>query len=367
MTPVRLGVVGVGDVARRDYLPEAYRLAGTAEIAVVCGRDPGRLRRVASDYGVPAWSTDYDELLSGDIDAVVNLTPAPVHAAITRAALRSGRHVYTEKPLACTAAEARELRDEAAGRGLVLVCAPSVLLFPQLQRASKILASGELGTVWSARAQAFGGIPPWDGYDSDPSPYFSADNGPLVDMAVYPLHALTGLLGPVRRVAAMARRTRERFTIASGPRSGQVVQIEAEDQWQLVLDLGACTASVEANFATVDSRATDCELRGDRGAVAFSLFEAAKPISVLRSGAEGWSELPLAAARSSGPDHILGVLHLAECITTGRRPLASAAHAIHVLDVIEAARQAARRGETVTVETRHDLSLPFFHASAEAR
>ncbi|MGH3189180.1 MAG: hypothetical protein ACRDPY_17120 [Streptosporangiaceae bacterium] len=109
------------------------------------------------------------------------------------------------------------------------------------------------------------------------------------------------------------------------------------------------TASVEANFATVGSAAADCELRGDAGAVAFSLFDVASPISLLRPGAEEWSELQVAGARSSGPDHILGVLHLAECIATGRQPLNSAAHAIHVLDVIDAAREAARRGETVTV------------------
>jgi predicted dehydrogenase len=367
MTPVRLGVVGVGDVAQRDYLPEAHRLVGMAEIAVVCGRDPRRVRRVASEYGVPAWSTDYDELLSSDIDAIVNLTPASAHAAITRAALQSGRHVYTEKPLAPTPAQARELQDEAVSRGLTLVCAPSVLLFPQLQRARDIVASGELGTVWSARAQALGGVPPWDGYESDPSPYFSADNGPLVDMAVYPLHALTALLGPVRRIAAMARRTRDCFTVTSGPRSGQVVNVEAEDQWHLVLDLGMCTASVEANFATAGSAAADCELRGDRGALAFSLFDGAKPISVLWSGAEEWSEIPVGAGRSSGPDHILGVLHLAECIATGRQPLASASHAIHVLDVIDAARRAAHRGETVAVETQGDLSVRFLQAAAEAQ
>ena len=367
MTPLRLGVIGVGDVAQRDYLPEAHRLAGTAEISVLCGRDPGRVRRVAEQYGVPAWSTDYGDVLSMDINAVVNLTPAPAHAAITRAALRSGRHVYTEKPLAPTPGEARELRDEADRAGLMLVCAPSVLLYPQLQRARDVVASGELGTVWSARAHALGGIPPWDGYDSDPSPFFSADNGPLVDMAVYPLHALTALVGPVRRVAAMARRTRDRFSITSGPRSGQVVKVESEDQWQLLLDFGTCTASVEANFSTVDSAAAECELRGDRGALAFSLLDVAKPVCVLRPGAESWSELPAAGARSSGPDHILGVLHLAECVATGRPPLASAAHAIHVLDVIAAARQAASSGATVSVQPETDMSAPFLQATAGTR
>ena len=367
MTPVRLGVVGVGDVAQRDYLPEAHRLAGQAEISVLCGRNPERVRHAASQYGIPAWTTDYEEMLAGDIDAVVNLTPVPVHETITRAALRSGRHVYTEKPLASSSGPARELRDEAESRGLVLVCAPSVLLFPQLQRVREIVGSGLLGIVWSARAQALGGIPPWAGYDSDPSPYFSAEAGPLVDMGVYPLHALTGLLGPVRNVTAMARRTRESFTILSGPRSGQVVRVEGEDQWQLILDLGTCLASVEANFATVDSAAADCELRGDQGAVAFSLLDVGAAVSVREPGAEGWSDFPAGGERRSGPDHILGVLHLAECITTGRPPLASATHAIHVLDVIAAARQSARSGQTMTGTGESDMPIRLHQGAEEQR
>jgi predicted dehydrogenase len=367
MTPVRLGVVGAGDVAQRDYLPEAHRLAGRAEITVLCGRDPERVGRVADQFGVPAWTTDYEEMLASDVDAVVNLTPVPAHEPITRAALRSGRHVYTEKPLASSSGLARELRAEADSRGLVLVCAPSVLLYPQLVRAREIVGSGELGTVWSARAQAFGGVPPWAGYDSDPSPYFSAGVGPLVDVGVYPLHALSGLLGPVRSVSAMARRTRARFTIAAGPRGGQVIPVEAEDDWQLILDLGTCLASVEANFATVDSAAADCELRGDQGAIAFSLLDVAAPVSVQQPGADGWSEFSAGAERSSGPDHILGVLHLAECIATGRPPLVSAAHAIHVLDVIEAARRSASLGQTVSVAAEGDMPVPFPAGAGELR
>jgi predicted dehydrogenase len=350
MTPVRLAVVGAGDVAQRDYLPEAHRLGGVAEISVLCGRDPGRVRAVADRFGIPAWSTDYDEVLAGEIDAVVNLTPAPAHEDLTRAALRAGRHVYSEKPMALDAARAARLRDEAAQRGLTLVCAPSILLFPQVRLVRDILASGQLGMIRSARAHALGGIPPWEGYDSDPTPFFAADGGPLVDMGVYPLHALAGLLGPVRRVTAMTARTRDHFTVESGPRAGQVVQVQDADQWHLLAELGTCVASVEANFSTVESAAAECELRGDQGAVAFSLLDVAAPVRVLRPGADGWAELPVAREREAGPDHILGVVHLAECITSGSEPVPSAAAAIHVLEVIAAARESASTGCAVSVQ-----------------
>jgi predicted dehydrogenase len=351
MRPIRLALIGVGDVAERDYLPEWHRLAGQAEISVVCGRHPERARRVAEEYDVPRWSTDYLEVVESDIDAVVNLTPIGTHSMITLAALEAGRHVYTEKPLALSADQARRIRDTAQARGLVLVCAPSIMLFPQIIQVSDILRSGELGVVRSARAQVFAGVPPWPGYHSDPSPFFEAVAGPLVDLGVYPLHSLTGLLGPVSTVTAMASQARESFTVAEGPFAGKVVAVEAEDEWQLLARLGTCTAAVEANFSTVGSAAAECELRGDRGAVAFSLLDVAAPISLLRAGDADWIAVPVAHERDNGPDHVLGIRHLVECIRDGKPPILSADHAIHVLEVIEAARESARSGRTATVAT----------------
>jgi predicted dehydrogenase len=351
MTPVRLAVVGVGDVARHHYLPEISRLEGKAEISIVCGRQSERARRVAREYDVPQWTVDVEEAIGGDIDAVINLTPTHMHRNITWAALQMGRHVYTEKPLAMNPADARTLRDEAVRRGLVLVCAPPVMLFPQVTYVRQLLDSGGLGVIRSVRAQAIGGIPPWSGYESDPSPYFSPDAGPLVDIGVYPLHALTGLLGPAESVLAMSRRTRENFVIRDGPLREKVVSVECEDHWQLLVELGGCIGSVEASFATVQSAALECELRGDAGAVAFSVLDSAAPVRVLRPGAAGWTDVMLAHERESSADLMLGVLHLIDCISNGRPTLASADHAIHVLDILAAARRSAARGELIELES----------------
>ena len=352
MTEVRLAVIGVGDVAQRDYLPEFGRLADRATISVVCGRTPERAAAIATEVGAGRWSTDFREVAAAaDVDAVVNLTPVFEHHRITRAALAAGKHVYSEKPLGLTAAEARDLDAVATDRGLVLVAAPSVLLFPQVVHVRELLESGALGTVRAATARALGGIPPWEGYHTDPTPFFAAASGPLVDMAVYPLHALTGLLGPARRVAALSQRTRTSFTIGEGPHAGAVVPIESDDLWQVLVELDGCVASVEANFATADSSAPECELRGDRGAVAFSLLDVGAPVSVLLDDGQGWRDVEVAHARAAGPDHILGVEHMVECIRTGAAPIPSAGHAAHVLDILEAARGAAGAAAAIPAGT----------------
>jgi predicted dehydrogenase len=365
MMPVRVAIIGVGDVAERDYLPEWHRLEGQAVISVVCGRSPERARRVAQQYGVDRWSTDYLEVVQSDIDAVVNLTPFNMHYPITGAALQAGRHVYTEKPMALRPAQARALQQLANERGLVLVCAPSIMLFPQIAKVRQLLATGELGTVRSARAQALAGAPPWSGYSSDPSFFFEEDAGPLVDMGVYPLHALTGLLGPASSVAAMASQTMPSFVVPDGPFNGKVIPVEAENTWHMITRLGDCLASIEANFSTVGSAAADCELRGERAAVAFSLLDVSAPITLLPAGQSDWTEVPVAHERAAGPDHLLGIRELVECIASGRTPVPSARHAIHVLDVIEAARESARTGRTVTIEPSPSDLAPVWSQEAK--
>ncbi|MFM7718143.1 MAG: Gfo/Idh/MocA family protein, partial [Actinomycetota bacterium] len=283
-----------------------------------------------------------------ELDAIVNLTPLPVHAEVTRAALRRELHVYSEKPLAPTFEEAKDLRNLAMSRMLVLVAAPSILLFPQIVRARELLPT--IGSVRSARAFVAGGIPPWEGYASDPSPYFAADAGPLVDLGVYPFHVLTGLLGEATQVLAASTRTRERFTVADGPFAGLDVPVEADDTWFALLRLGdGAIASVGANFSTQGIPGPECEVFGERGTLAFSLLDVAAPI--VRSGSDGWVDEPVASARpGGGPDHILGVRHLAECIRGGFEPVVSADHALHVLRVIEAARASARDGRATAVD-----------------
>jgi predicted dehydrogenase len=353
--PVGLGVVGPGDVALRDYLPELGRLAGRAEVVAFASGDGVRAREAAALHsGAHAYAGYAPLLADSAVDAVLNLTPIGLHAEVTLAALQAGKHVYSEKPLAGGVAEARTLRDEAAARGLALVCAPCVMVFPQVVHAAGVLASGVIGTPSSVRGSAFGGAPPWEGYGSDPSPFFSVAGGPLVDMAVYPLAAIAGLIAPVRRVTALSSRTRDAFQVDDGPLAGLRVPVEVDDNWQLMLELeGGCLAFVEANFCADATASPELEIRGEAGTLALSLLDVSQPVRVFSDGE--WHETQVPHARAAGPDHLLGVEQLVEAVAGGEVSL-SADRAIHVLAVIEAARRSA--AERRAVEIAHEEDIP---------
>jgi len=353
MDKVKLAFLGCGDVAERDYLPEFHRLADRAEIVAVCGRTPDRVRRVAAEYEIPTFYTNYTQMLAETAaDAVVNLTPIQLHAETTLAALKAGKHVYTEKPLASTVADARRIQETAQRRECILVCAPCVRLFPQVQYAQSLLSAGEIGEVYSARAYGHMGVPPWTGYASDPSPFFAQGAGPAMDMGVYPLHALTTLLGPVRRVTAVVSHVLDSFVVEDGPAAGKRVPVEADDNWQMILDFGeGRLAMVAANNVAVASRAPQVEIHGLRGTVALDPIDVASPVSVLRAGYD-WEDVILPpTGRTAGPDHHLGVEHLVECIQHDQEPRLSAAHALHVVEIIEKAALSAQTGCVQPLDT----------------
>ena len=345
---LRLALLGCGDVAQRDYLPEFHRLADRVELVAVCGRTETRVRQVANEYGIPHRYTNYARMLGEvEADAVVNLTPIQLHAETTLMALEAGKHVYSEKPVATSSAEARRLRSAARDRELVIVCAPSILLFPQIREVRRLIEHGTIRPVHSMAGQGFGGVTPWNGYTSDPSPFFAEGAGPVVDMGVYPLHAITGLFGPARRVSAMAVRAQEGFVVSDGPARGIRVPIEVDDTWHLMLELdGNRLASILANNSTVGSRAPQLEIYGLRGTIAVSLLDVSAPILVCDE-AGNWSEIETPHERLSGPDHVLGIEHLVDCVEHGRAPIADIEHAIHVIGIIEAARQSSLGGQHV--------------------
>jgi predicted dehydrogenase len=348
---MRLGLIGAGDVAERDYLPEFDRIADRAEIAAVCARGEARARGAAERFGVP-WFTDLERMLADvDLDGVVNLTPIQAHEATTAAALAAGLHVYSEKPLAGSVAAARRLRDEAGRKGVALVVAPSVMVFPQVRLVRRLLDDGVIGEVQTVRGVAFAGRPPWPGYASDPSQFFAEGGGPVVDMAVYPLHAITGLVGAVRRVSAMGLRSRDRFVVDDGPHAGVEVPIVVDDAWALLLELeGGRVGTVETNYTSNGSRAPELELHGTRGTLALSLLDVAAPVEILDADGTWTQHAPAGIERSGGPDHILGVAHLVQVAKDGAPNELSPDHAIHVLDVIESAA-ASRDGTTRDIST----------------
>ena len=347
MAKTKLALIGVGDVAQRDYLPEFHRIAARAEIVDVAGRAPERARATAERVGA-RWHADYQRMLQEtEAEAVLNLTPIQLHVEVTLAALDAGKHVYTEKPAASTGIDVRRIQAAAEAHGRTVICAPCVMRFPQVLHAKALLDAGAIGAVHLARGRGWGGVPPWSGYASDPAPFFARGGGALRDMGVYPLHALTGLLGRVQRVMAMCAQAQQDFQPVDGPSAGRRIPMEEPDAWLLVLDFGGDRiATLEANNAAQATRAPDLELFGLRGTIGLSLIYCGAPVDVMK--AEGdWAFAPQkfpSSGRASGPDHLLGVEHLLDVLQHDAAPVLTLAHAAHVIDVIDAAIQSAESG-----------------------
>jgi len=123
---LKIGVIGCGDIAGKNYLPKMHQPDHGVVLQAVCDTVPERAEQAASKFGAAQHYGDYRQMLEkGDIDQVVILTPLFTHAAIVRECLEAGKHVYTEKPLARTREEAQALLDLAKSNGLLLTAAPS--------------------------------------------------------------------------------------------------------------------------------------------------------------------------------------------------------------------------------------------------
>ena len=144
--PVRIGVVGLGywgpNLARNfSQLPEA-------ELVWCCDADETKRERVGGQFPEAKLTARYEDLLEDDtLDAVVVATPVPTHHALGKAALLAGKHVFVEKPLAWTAAEARELEALSAEHGRTLMVGHLLRFHPGVVKLRELIDSGELGEV----------------------------------------------------------------------------------------------------------------------------------------------------------------------------------------------------------------------------
>ena len=125
-----------------------------AQILAISARDPKRASAFAKKHRIPRVYQTYNDLLADpDIDAIYNPLPNSLHAEWTIRALKAGKHVLCEKPLASNAAEAEEMARVARETGLVLSEAFAYRYHPLTTRVKEIIASGEIGKVQHIDAQ----------------------------------------------------------------------------------------------------------------------------------------------------------------------------------------------------------------------
>jgi predicted dehydrogenase len=150
-TSIRWGIIGTGFIA--GIFARALPQAKTAKRQAVASRTKGKAEAFAKSHGFATAHGSYDELFRDrEVDAVYISTPHPNHHAETIAALRAGKHVLVEKPMAVTSAQAEEMVAEARKAGRVLLEAFMYRVHPQTRRIEAELKRGAIGPVRVVRS-----------------------------------------------------------------------------------------------------------------------------------------------------------------------------------------------------------------------
>ncbi|GAA1789098.1 Gfo/Idh/MocA family oxidoreductase [Planosporangium flavigriseum] len=144
--PIGVAVIGAGYWG--PNLVRNFQATPSFRVRWLCDLDLDRARRVLGGYSTITATDDYSAILDDDeVQAVAIATPAGTHLDVAMAALRAGKHVLVEKPLAATFDDGRRLVEEADRRGLVLMCDHTYCYTPAVARIREIVRSGELGEL----------------------------------------------------------------------------------------------------------------------------------------------------------------------------------------------------------------------------
>jgi predicted dehydrogenase len=362
--PLRIGILGAGMIATvgYGYLPHLHKIRDRIMVAAIADPNVELARSVAAAHGIPSVHASLEALLGSDVEAIVNLTPIQVHFETSRAILEAGRHLVTEKPLCSTMAEADELLAIAEAKRLLIVSAPADMVAREWALARRLVGEGAIGKVAFARVQSSHAGPAGNGWPVDPTWFYQEGAGPLLDLGVYGFHQVTGVLGPARRVMAMAGITVPVRRARGGPFDGLEIAVGTADNNLVLLDFGEATfAVVDGTFNVVASRSPRMELFGLEGTLIVNRPDSgAPPVELYRldaaPGLAGWIT-PREYGFPRSDDRFMelqrGVLieHLADCLRDGTPPVPSAQHARHVLEIMLAAGRSAAEGVAVDLAT----------------
>jgi predicted dehydrogenase len=149
---VRWGILSTADIGVRKVIP-GIRKAARCEVVAIASRDGEQARAVADQLGIPSAHASYEALLADPgVDAVYIPLPNHMHMDWTIAALRAGKHVLCEKPLAMTADDAQRMVDVAHETGLHLMEAFMYRQHPSWVAAMDLVESGRIGTLTAVQS-----------------------------------------------------------------------------------------------------------------------------------------------------------------------------------------------------------------------
>lgn len=357
MKKLGIAMIGVGDISG-IYLHNLHTLFHDIELIGICDLIHAKAAAAQEKYPhVKIYSDMHEAFADPAVDIVLNLTRPYEHYNVSKTALKAGKHVYTEKPLAASFDEGRELATLAKEMGLTIGGAPDTFLGAGIQTCRKLIDDGFIGDVIGAAA--FMICPGHESWHPDPAFYYQNGGGPMMDMGPYYVTALINLLGPAAGVTAKVKTSYPTRTITSKPKFGTVVPVETATYMSGIIDFeNGALASLFTTFDVHYPEQARFEVYGTHGTLIVpdpNTFGG--PIKLYRPEEQRYVEMPLLfdyRENSRG----LGLADMARAITSGRPARSSAESLLHVLEIMSSYQLSSDQACRIPLETRFERQAP---------
>lgn len=358
MNKLRVGIIGCGNISTA-YLKLAPLFAAL-DVRAVADMNIEAAKTRAEEFGVRADSVA-DLLAADDIDVIVNLTIPDAHFAVTKTILEAGKHAYSEKPLVLSLEEGEELRRIAAEKGLRVGCAPDTFLGGAHQLARAAVDAGKIGKVVAGSCHFMNyGLEHWH---PNPDFFYLPGGGPVLDMGPYYITNLVQLIGPVKRVGALASSASPTRTISSEPRAGEKIPVKTPTNIHALLEFeNGATITMSTSWDVQAHTHPKTELYGTDASLFLpdpNFFDGDVKIAGRDGEAkdlEGWDHpfgIPnMTHAEGERANYrTAGLADMAQAIVEDRPHRCSLDLAIHVVDVMTSILKSGETGNFVTLTT----------------
>jgi len=218
---MKIGLIGCGNISETYF--NCQKIFNNFEITTCSDISQEAADKSAKEYNVKVQTND-ELMASQEIDLILNLTPPSSHKDIIVKSLLSGKHCFSEKPLAMNFEEALAIEKLSKEKDLKVGCAPDTFLGAAGQKSRELLEKNTIGKILLGTFNLMShGMEDWH---PNPDFFFKPGAGPVLDVGVYYITQLVNLLGPIKLINAVSSIAQEERTITSQPRYGEKIKVE---------------------------------------------------------------------------------------------------------------------------------------------
>jgi len=377
MRTLKLGLVGCGNVS--DVYFQNCKKWPVMDIVACADLMAERSKEKAQQYDIPKSCSVNEIMEDSEIDAVLNLTTPQSHAQIYLAALKAGKHAYSEKPLAINLEDGKKVVKLGKEQGLYVGCAPDTFLGGRLQTCRKLIDDGWIGEPIAATAFcAFHGHEVWH---PNPDFLYQEGAGPMLDMGVYYITALVSLLGPVEKVFGSTKKYFDKRTVTSQPNYGETIKVDIDTHITGVMEFqNNATGTIIMSFDVWDPVLPRIEIYGKDGTLYIhdddpyggpNIFGG--KVFIRRGKNSDWLGLPSQIPRREKMTPLteiplifnynensrgVGLADMAYAILSKRANRANGDMAYHVLETMFGFMQSSKAGKTYQLESTCERPAP---------